>query len=108
MSPHPFTNFEIQKCYENQLILNSVYSRIDLSKIKDRAYIINLDECESIGTHLIALYVIDNNVIYFDSFVVERIQKKFKNSQKQKYCNKYLQSTSARFNNVCIRLYWIY
>ena len=75
MSPHPFTNFEIQKCYENQLILNSVYSRIDLSKTKDRAYIINLDECESIGTHLIALYVIDNNVIYFDSFVVERIPK---------------------------------
>ena len=75
MSPCPFTNFEIQKCYENQLIFNNVYSRNDLSKIKDRVYIINLDECESIGTHLIALYVIDNNVIYFDSFVLEHVPK---------------------------------
>ena len=30
---------------------------LNLSKIKDGAYIINLDECESIETHWIALYV---------------------------------------------------
>ena len=28
----------------------------------------NLDELKSIGNHWIALYVNDNNVIYFDSF----------------------------------------
>ena len=37
--------------------------------IKDRAYAINLDEYSDIGTHWIALYVL-NNVTYFDSFGV--------------------------------------
>ena len=51
MLPHPLTNFEIQKYYENEPKFNGVYSRNNLSKIKDGAYIINLDEYESIGTH---------------------------------------------------------
>ena len=45
-------------------------------KIKDRAYIINHDEFESIGTHWIALYVNAENVTYFDSFGVEYIPNK--------------------------------
>ena len=49
MSPHPLTNFEKQKYYENEPRINGVYSRSNLSKIKDRAYIINLDDYESIG-----------------------------------------------------------
>ena len=44
MQPHPLTNFEIQKCCQHQSIFNGVYSRDNLSKIKDRAYAINLDE----------------------------------------------------------------
>ena len=44
-----------------------------LSKIKDRVYIINLDEYESIGTHWIALYINAKNVTYFDSFGAENI-----------------------------------
>ena len=51
-------------------IFNGVYSKNNLSKIKDRGYIINLDEYESIGTHWIALYVNAENVTYFDSFGV--------------------------------------
>ena len=70
MPPHPLTNFEIQKYYENEPKFNGVYSRNNLSKIKDGAYIINLDEYESIGTHWIALYVNDNNVTYINSFGV--------------------------------------
>ena len=49
---------------------NGVYSRNNLSKIKDGEYIINLDEYKSIGTHWIALYGNDNNVTYFNSFGV--------------------------------------
>ena len=63
MPSHRLNNFEIQKYYENESKFNGVYSRNNLSKIKDGAYIINLDEYESIGTHWIALYVNDNNVV---------------------------------------------
>ena len=72
MPPHPLTNFEIQKYYENEPKFNGVYSR---NKIKDGAYIINLDEYESIGTHWIAFYVNGNNVTYYDSFGVEHTPK---------------------------------
>ena len=44
MPSHPLTNFEIQKYYQNEPRCNGVYPRDNLTKIKDRAYIINLDE----------------------------------------------------------------
>ena len=43
MLPHPLTNFEIQKYYENERKFNGAYSRNNLSKIKDGVYIINLE-----------------------------------------------------------------
>ena len=50
-----------------------------IQEIKDGAYIINLYEYESIGTHWIALHVNGNNkVIHFDSFGVEYIPKEIK------------------------------
>ena len=51
MPPHPLTNFEIQKYYQNEAAFNSVYSRDNLSKINDGACLINLDEYSDIGTH---------------------------------------------------------
>ena len=62
MPPYPLKIFEIQKYYQNEPKFNGVYSTNNLPKIKDRAYIINLDEYKSIGTHWIALYV-DNNLL---------------------------------------------
>ena len=68
MLPHPLTNFEIQKYYEN------VFSRDNLpNKIKDGGYVINLDDYSDIGTHWVALYVKNNDITYFDSFGVEHI-----------------------------------
>ena len=78
MPPHPLTNFEIQKYYKNEPRFNGVYSRDNLPKIKDEAYIINLDEYSDIGTHWIALYVQNNDVTYFDSFGVGHIPKEIK------------------------------
>ena len=75
MPPHPLTNFEIQKYYQNEPRFNGVYSRDNLQKIKDGAYIINLDEYSDIGTHWVALYVENNDATYFDSFRVEHIPK---------------------------------
>ena len=51
MLPHPLTNFEIQIYYQNEPRFNGVYSRDNLTKIKDGAYVINLDEYFDIGTH---------------------------------------------------------
>ena len=79
MQPHPLTNFEIQKYYENEPKFNGAYSRNNLSKIKDVTYIINLDEHESIGTHWIALYINTKNITYFDNFGVEHIPEENKN-----------------------------
>ena len=80
MPPNPLTYFEIQKYYQNEPKLNGVYSRNNLPKIKDGAYVINLDEFKSIGTHWIALYVNGNNLdaTYFNSFGVEHILKEKK------------------------------
>ena len=36
MPPHPVTNFEVQKCYENESRFNGVFSRDNMpKKIKD-------------------------------------------------------------------------
>ena len=70
MLPHPLTNSEIHKYYANEPKFNGIYLRNNLSKIKDGAYIINLDEYESIITHWIALYVNAKKVTYFDSLGV--------------------------------------
>ena len=78
MPPHLLTNFEIQNYYQNKPRFNGVYSRDNLPKIKDEAYVINLDQYFNIGTHWIALYVLNNSVTYFDSFRVEHIPKEIK------------------------------
>ena len=85
MSFHLLTNFEIQKYYQNKPKFNGVYSRNNLSKKNDVAYIINLDEYEAIGTHWIALYVNGKNVTYFDSFGVEHIPKETRRLIRNKY-----------------------
>ena len=78
MPPHPLTNFERQKYYHNQPRFNGLFSRDNPPKIKDGAYLINLDEYFDIGTHQIALYVLNNHVIYFDSFGAEHIPNEIK------------------------------
>ena len=39
--------------------------------MKDGAYVVNLDEYESIGIPWIVLYINSNSITYFDSFCVE-------------------------------------
>ena len=83
MPPHPLNNFEIQKYYQNETRFNGVYSRDKLYKrnsveISDGAYVVNLDDYSDIGTHWVALYIININVTYFDSFRVEHIPKEIK------------------------------
>ena len=59
---------------------NGVYSRNNLTKnIKDRAYVINLDEYSGIGTHQIASFCRTNEIVYFNSFGVEHVPEEIKN-----------------------------
>ena len=81
MPPLLLTNFEVQRYHQNEPKLNGVYSRNNLPKLKDSAYVINLDEYETIRTHWIALSVNGNNrrtshdTIHFERFGDEHIQK---------------------------------
>ena len=84
MPPHPITNFEIQKYYQNKPKFNGVCSRDNLPKISDGVYVLNPDEQKSTGTYWIALNVNGNNkssfqyASYFDSFGVKHIPKEIK------------------------------
>ena len=79
MMPHLLTNFEIQKYYENELRLNGVYSRDNLpNKMKDGAYVINLDEHADTGAHWITLFCNKNKIVYINSSGVEHIPEVIK------------------------------
>ena len=65
--------------YQNEPRFNGVYSRDNLpDKIKNGAYVTNLDEHSDIGIHWIALYVNSKTRTYFDSFRVKHIPKEIK------------------------------
>ena len=79
MPPHPLTNFEIQEYYQNEPRFNGVFSRNNLPlKIKDGAYVINLDEYADVDTHWIALFCNGNEIVYFGSFGVEHVPEEIK------------------------------
>ena len=76
---HPLTNFEIQKYYENEPRFNGVFSRDNMpEKIKDGAYVINLDEYANVGIHWIAVFCNKSEIIYFDRLGVEHVPKEIK------------------------------
>ena len=74
MPPHPLTNFELEKYYQNDARFNGFFSRNNLpKKIKDGAYVINLDKYADEGTHWIALFCNRNEIVYFNSFDAKHI-----------------------------------
>ena len=89
MLPHPLTNFEIQKYYQNEPRFNGSFSRDNLPRIKDGAHIINLDEYSDSGTHCVALHlgeaspkdVQNNNVTYLILSEQNIFGKKFVNNK---------------------------
>ena len=87
MPPHPLTNFEIKRYFQNQWKFNGVYLRNKLPEIKDGTFAISLDEYKSVGVHWVSLYVNGENLTYFDGFGVENVPKKLKNSYEIKTNN---------------------
>ena len=79
MPPHSLTNLKIRKYYQNEARFNGVYPRDNLcNKIKNGAYVINLDEYEDVGTQWIALICKNNENVYFDSLELNIFLKKLK------------------------------
>ena len=62
----------------NQDLMVFFLEIIYLKKIKDGAYIINLDEYANVGTHWITLFCKKSEIVYFDSFGVEYIPNEIK------------------------------
>ena len=96
------------RIFNATLSFNKIWN--NLSRIRDRAYVINLHEYESIGTHWIALYVNGNNIIYFDNFRFARISKEIKTFIGNKNIITNIHRTQAYASIMCewILLYWIY
>ena len=79
MPHHPLTNFEILKYYQNEPRFNGAYSRDNLSKrIKDRAYVVNLDKYANVGPYWTTLSCGRSEIVYFDSVGFENVPEEFK------------------------------
>ena len=77
MLPHPLTNFEIWRYYQDERKFNGVYLLDNLpKKIKDGTYIINLDEYTYIGTHWITLHALNNDAVYLTVLVLSTFLKR--------------------------------
>ena len=96
MPSYPLTNFEIQKYYQNDPRFNGLYSRDNLPKIDNEAYIITLDEYSDIGGHWIALYLQNNDSTYFDSLGAEHIPEEIR---------KFIRNRSIKTNIFRIQAY---
>ena len=70
---HPLNNIEITNYFNYNPRFNGVFSRNNLPRIKDGAYVINLDYKKSKETHWISLVIDRNIALYFDSFGTEYI-----------------------------------
>ena len=80
----------------NQDLMVFFQEIIYLKKIKDGAYIINLDEYANVGTHWIALFCKKNEFVYFDSFGVEYIPEEIKKFIKKFPGNKNIKTNFFR------------
>ena len=108
--PHPLTNFEIQKYYQNEPRLNGAFSKNNLlKKMKDGAYETNLYEYADVGTHWIALFCNRNEIVYFDSFGVEHVSEEIKefiaNKNKKANIFRVKENDSIMCGYFCIRFY---
>ena len=70
---HPLNSIEITNYFNYEPRFNGVFSRNNLPTIKDGAYVINLDDKNSKGTHWGSLFIDRNAMVYFESFGIECI-----------------------------------
>ena len=103
--PHPLTNFEIQIHYQSEPNFKGVYSRNNLPKIKDGAYVRTLNEYKSIGAHWRTYYVEGDKVINFDSSGVEHIPKERGNRKITTNIYEIQSNDSIKCGHFCIEFF---
>ena len=81
---HSLKNIEITNYFNDKSSFNGVFSRKNLPKIKDGAYVINLDDKNSKGTHWVSLFIDRNTALYFHSFGIEYILQEVLNKIRNK------------------------
>ena len=70
---HHLNNIEITNYFNYEPEFSGVFSRNNLPRIKDGAYVINLDGKNAKGTYWVSLFINENLAICFDSFGIEYI-----------------------------------
>ena len=79
-------------------------------EMKDRTYVINLDEFANVGIYWVAFFCSRNEIVYFDGFGVEHVPDKIKGfiGNENIKANIFF-ITSKQFSNVWLLLhYWIH
>ena len=75
-------NIEITNHFSYEPRFNGFFSRNNISRIKDGAYVINRDDENSTGTHWVSLFIDRNTAVYFDYFGIEYIPQEVLNKIK--------------------------
>ena len=81
---HPLSNIEITKYFNYEPRFNGVFLKGNLSRIKDRANVINLNDKQSKSTPWVSLVIDRSTALYFDSFRIEYIPQELLNKIKDK------------------------
>ena len=76
---------EITNYFNYETKFNGALSRNNLPRIKEGAYVTNLDDKKSKTTHWVSSFVDRNAAVYFDSFGKEYIRNKVLNKMRDKY-----------------------
>ena len=70
---YPLSNIEISEYFNYKPRFYGVFSGNNFSRIKDGAYVINLDDKKSKGIHWVSFFIARNTAVYFDSFGIKHI-----------------------------------
>ena len=65
---YPLNNIKIRNYFDYKPRFNGASSKNNLPRINDGAYVINLNDRNSKGTHCFSLFTDRKAAVYFDSF----------------------------------------
>ena len=88
------------------LKFNGVFSRVNIRRVKDGAYIINLDDKLSRGAHRVSLFIDRNTAAPFDSFGIKYIPQEVLSKIKDKSITRNIFKIQDNYSIMC-GFFWI-